>query len=140
MVYRTSEECPSRALRAPRDLGELQSFAAFNQFSGAGCTPAPLSANSNASTWTLGLQRARFKDRGHLLPTVCNDLFFMYSRYAKSMIAAIMTRFYRTPAPPRTRRTDGVLCLTLRARGSMRAWFGGEGTRLANARRARGDG
>ena len=45
------------------------------------------------------------------------------------------------PQPPsRTRRTDGVLCLTLRARGSMRAWFGGEGTRLANARRARGDG
>ena len=45
------------------------------------------------------------------------------------------------PQPPsRTRRTDGVLCLTPRARGSMRAWFGGEGTRLANARRARGDG
>ena len=42
--------------------------------------------------------------------------------------------------PPRTRRTDGMLCLTPRARGSMRAWFGGDGTRLANARRARGDG
>ena len=45
------------------------------------------------------------------------------------------------PNPPRrTRRTDGVLCLTLRARDSMRAQFGGGGTRLADARRARGDG
>ena len=42
--------------------------------------------------------------------------------------------------PPRTRRTDGMLCLTPRAHGSMRAWFGGDGTRLADARRARGDG
>ena len=42
--------------------------------------------------------------------------------------------------PTRTRRTDGMLCLTPRARGSMRAWFGGSGTRLEDARRARGDG
>ena len=38
------------------------------------------------------------------------------------------------PPSQRTRRTDGMLCLTERARGSMRAWFGGDGARLVGAR------
>ena len=40
----------------------------------------------------------------------------------------------------RTRRSDHVLCLNMAARDRMRAQFGGGGTRLADARRARGDG